>query len=122
MSTRSDFNYIPVRREFNANNPEFQINFPIETAGQSVVDDGYLIITVRSVDLDSHRIRINNTDLTSFDIPLPPGNSDAFLTYMDRIQPGVLREGSNTLEIIRVGNDNFLVRDLVINWRERDTL
>jgi hypothetical protein len=116
---RSDFNYIPVNHTFTANAPVFERNFPVElSTGQAVVDDGYLLITVRSVDSESHRIQINGTDLSSFDIPLPPGNSDAWLTYMDHIQPNVLRSGTNNIQITRVGNDDFVVRDIVIHWRE----
>jgi len=116
---RSDFNYLPINHTFTANSPVFDADFPVElSAGQAVVDDGYLVITVRSVDADSHRIKINNVDLSGFDIPLPPGNSDAWLTYMDRIQPNVLHSGTNHIQITRVGNDNFVVKDIVVHWRE----
>ena len=116
---RSDFNYIPVNHTFTANSPVFDRNFPVElSTGQAVVDDGYLTITVRSVDSQNHRIAINGRDLSGFDIPLPPGNSDAFLTYMDRIQPNVLQGGTNRIQITRVGNDDFVVKDMVIHWRE----
>ena len=116
---RGDFNYIPVNHTFTATSPVFETNFPVQlSSGQEVVDDGYLLITVRSVDLQSHRIQINGTDLSGFDIPLPPGNSDAWLTYMDRIQPNILHSGMNNIQITRVGNDNFVVRDLVVHWRE----
>lgn len=116
---RSDFNYIPVNHTFTASAPVFEKNFPVElSAGQEVVDDGYLLITVRSVDLDSHTIQINGKQLSGFDIPLPPGDSDAWLTYMDRIQPNVLRAGTNNIQITRVGNDDFVVKDIVVHWRE----
>ena len=115
---RGDFNYVPVNHTFTANSPTFERNFRVELSGQSVVDDGYLLITVRSVDAGSHQILINGHQLSGFDIPLPPGNSDAWLTYMDRIQPGALRGGTNELEIRRIGNDNFVVKDVVVHWRE----
>lgn len=116
---RSDFNYIPVNHTFNANSPVFERDFRVElSAGQEAVDDGYLLITVRSVDSQSHRIQINGTNLSGFDIPLPPGNSDAWLTYMDRIQPNVLNSGTNNIQITRIGNDNFEVKDIVVHWRE----
>ncbi len=116
---RGDFNYIPVNHTFTANSPVFDLDFPVElSGGQAVVDDGYLLITVRSVDSQNHRIVINGTDLSGFDIPLPPGNSDAWFTYMDRIQPNVLHGGTNHLQITRVGNDDFVVKDIVVNWRE----
>ncbi len=117
---RSDFNYIPVNQKFNNNNDNFRIPFRVElSAGQKVVDDGYLLITVRDVDSNNHEIAINGHTLTGFDIPKPPADSSAWFTYMDRIQPEAnLHSGTNILEIHRVGDDNFEVKDLVINWRE----
>lgn len=116
---RSDFNYTPVNQLFNDANSTFETNFIVDlSSSQSVVDDGYLLITVRSVDFAGHQILINNTQLGSFDIPLPPGDSDAWLTYMDRIEPGILRGGTNELEIRRKGSDNFVVKDVVVHWRE----
>jgi hypothetical protein len=116
---RGDFNYIPVGHLFSATSPVWEKNFPVElSSDEAVVDDGYLLITVRSVDLESHRIKINGIDLIGLDIPKPPGDSDMWLTYMDHIQPNVLKPGTNTIQIIRVGNDNFHVRDMVVHWRE----
>lgn len=116
---RSDFYYIPVHHTFTATSPVFERDFQVQVGpNQEVKDDGYLVITVKSVDLTSHRIQINNKDLSGFDIPTPPANSNAWLTYMDRIQKGVLKEGKNELQITRVGNDNFVVKDVVVNWRE----
>ena len=117
---RSDFNYIPVNHSFNANNPVFEKDFPVELGNsQAVVDDGYLLITVRGVNSDSHRIQINGRDLSGFDLPSSPQGSNAWLTYMDRIQPDVLNGGMNNIQITRVGNDNFEVKDLAVNWREQ---
>ena len=116
---QGDFNYIPVNRLFSENDPEWERDFPVElSSDQKVVDDGYLLITVRSVDLESHRIQINGVDLPNLDIPKPPGNSDMWLTYMDHIQPNILHSGDNNIQITRVGNDNFHVKDIVIHWRE----
>jgi hypothetical protein len=115
---RGDFNYIRVSRTLTASNPVFETKFPVEVGNGKVVDDGYLLVTVRSVDSDKHRIRINGQELSGFDIPLPPGNTNAWFTYMDRIQPGVLKPGTNTLQIVRSANDNFVIRDVVVHWRE----
>ena len=116
---RGDFNYIPVNHTFTANSPTWERDFPVELSpGQEVVDDGYLLITVRSVDTANHSIQINGQHLSGFDIPMPPGDSDAWFTYMDRIQPNALHGGTNNVQITRVGNDNFVVKDLVVHWRE----
>ena len=37
---------------------------------------------------------------------------------MDRIESGVLRSGTNTIQLRRhSGEDNFVVRDVVVQWR-----
>lgn len=116
---RADFFYMPVNHTFTANSPTWKRDFPVQlSSGQAVFETGYLLITVRSVDLESHEIQINDQNLSGFDIPLPPGNSNAWLTYMDRIQPNVLKGGSNNIQITRVGNDDFVVKDIVVHWRE----
>ena len=51
---RGDFNCIPVNHTFNSANPVWETGFTVETTGgQQVIDDGYLLITVRSVDLSN---------------------------------------------------------------------
>jgi len=116
--TQADFAYIPVNFTFTAANPTFQTGFNIDQALVGGWMGGYLLITVRSVDSDSHRIFINSKELLGWDIPLPPANSDAWFTYMDRIDPGVLQAGGNSIRITRSGNDDFAVRDVVVHWRE----
>ena len=116
---RGDFNYIPVNHTFTANSPTWEKEFRVQTSsGQTVVDDGYVLITVKSVDSENHKIAINGVDLKGFDIPLPPGSSNAWLTYMDRIEENVLHKNTNRIRITRVGNDDFTVKDLVVHWRE----
>ena len=116
---RSDFNYIPVNAELGSLNPTWRTSFPVElSAGQSVVDDAYLLITVNHVNSDAHRIFINNVALTGFDIPSAPGKSVSWFTYMDRIQTGVLRGGMNEVRIDCIGGDFFRVKEMVIHWRE----
>ncbi len=117
---RGDFNYIPVNHNFTANSPVFDIDFQVQLdRGQELVDDdGYLLITVRSVNSQNHKIQINGKDLSGFDIPAAPRDSNAWLTYMDRIQPNTLNSGTNNIQITRVGNDDFRVKDMVVHWRE----
>ena len=110
---RSDFNLIPINRTFTVNAPSFTREFPIE-GNQAPVDDAYILITARDVSLSTHRIFINNQSLSGFDIPSESG----WQTWMDNIPPGILQSGTNTLRIDRIGNDNFTVRNVVVNWRE----
>lgn len=120
--SRADFNYIPVQNQFTALRPRFGTSFPIHVGnGREISDDAYLLITVQHVDADTHRISINNKTLDDrdpIDIPKPPGSSAALLTYMKHIQPGVLQAGPNDLNIFRVADDDFFVKEVVIHWRE----
>ena len=51
------------------------------------------------------------------DIPRGP-TENRWQTYMDRIESGVLRSGTNTIQLRRAsGEDNFVVRDVVVQWR-----
>lgn len=121
MPTRSDFNVIPVRREFNSNNPSFSADFRVE--GAQIVDDGYLVMQVQGVgEPGTHRITLNNFDIEgNFDFKPAPGGSQAWLAWMTTFEPDkLLPDEINTLRIQRIGNDNFRVGDIVINWRERD--
>jgi hypothetical protein len=116
---RSDFNYVPINGRLSPANPTIHADFPVElSSDQAVVDDGYLLINVQYSRSARHQIFINDVALTGTDIPEAPGNSNAMLTYMDRIQPGVLRRGMNTIRFV-VGPSSVLeIKDVVIHWRE----
>jgi hypothetical protein len=111
---RSDFNWIPVNHTFTLSEPSFSINFPIE-GNRDPVDDAYLLITAHNVSHQGHEILINNQGLPSWDLPI---HDPGWMTWMDHIEPGVLTTGSNSLTILRVGNDDFSVKDIVVCWRE----
>ena len=77
----------------------------------------YLVVTVFDVESSNHRIIINGQDLGGFDIPRGPAEN-RWQTHMDRIESGVLRSGTNTIQLRRAsGEDNFVVRDVVVQWR-----
>ncbi|MEM8487589.1 MAG: hypothetical protein AAF564_18710 [Bacteroidota bacterium] len=111
---RSDFNWMGVNQTFTQSNPTVTINFPIE-GNAPPVDDAYLLITAHNVSHQSHRILVNNQELSGWDLPI---HNPGWQTWMDRIQPGVLHTGNNTITIIRASNDDFTVKDIVVNWRE----
>ena len=78
---------------------------------------GYLVVTVYDLEDSEHRVLINGRDLGSFDIPKAP-TANRWQTWMDRIESGVLRSGTNTIQLRRhSGEDNFVVRDVVVQWR-----
>ena len=111
---RSDFNYIPINHTFTASDPSITREFPIE-GNLDPKDDAYLLITAHNVTSQSHQILVNNVSLPSWDIPI---HDPGWQTWMDHIQPGLLKTGMNSITIIRSFNDDFSVRDVVVNWRE----
>lgn len=113
----SDFNWVPVNHTFTVASPTVTVTFPIEGT-KAPQDDGYLLLQIRSVHLNTHKIFINNKELPSFDLPPAPGASAAYQLWMDHIPPGFLQLGNNTLRIDRAGNDDFFVRGVSVNWRE----
>ena len=115
---RSDYKLIPIEQNFTQSNPTVTKNFDIEGRPLNNFLDAYLLVQVRGVADSRHRISINNSELPDFDLPPAPGNSQAFLLWMDHIPTGFLRSGNNTITITRGANDNFEVKNVVVHWRE----
>ncbi len=110
----SDFNWIPFTHEFTANSPSFTAQFPIE-GNKQPVDDAYLLITAHNVSSQGHQIFINDHPLPGFDLPI---HNPGWQTWMDHIQPGILKTGNNTVRVVRTGGDDFVTKDIVVHWRE----
>lgn len=111
---RADFNWIPFTHAFTSNSPSFSAQFPIE-GSRDPVDDAYVLITAHNVSSQGHQIIINNVHLPSWDLPI---HNPGWQTWMDHISPGVLHTGMNTIQVIRVGGDDFSTKDVVVHWRE----
>jgi hypothetical protein len=78
---------------------------------------GYLLIQTYDVQSESHRIVINGKELADTDIRSHPAEN-TWQTWMDVIEPGVLKTGNNTIQIRRApGGDNFVISHVAINWR-----
>lgn len=91
-------------------------DFNIE--GTPLREQAYLLIQTLDVQSSQHRILINGKDLPVMDLPSHPAPG-IWQTWMDRIPPDVLKQGKNTLTIIKQpGTDEFQVRGVSINWRE----
>lgn len=110
---RADFNWIPFTHTFTENSPTFTAHFPIEGT-KDPIDDAYLLITAHGVTFQTHKILINDVELPGFDMPLV----DGWQTWMDHIQPNLLQKGMNSVTVVRVGNDDFSTKDMVVHWRE----
>ena len=114
---RSDFNRVWFQHDFTATSPTVTKEFSIEGT-QNPVDNAYLLIQVRGVSEENHKIRINNTDLPGQDLPPAPSASQAWLLWMKHIGPGILKSGMNTITITRAATDDFRIGGVAINWRE----
>lgn len=120
---RSDFAWVNFDEQFNTSNPEATRTFEIDDIP---IGTGYLLIQHFDVEIGNHRIIINGQDLPSFDIPAIPQNritNDIWLTWMDRVPPGFLRQGDNRITIRRVtsqGTEAFRIANVAVHWRESD--
>ena len=114
---RSDFNWLWINHDFSASSPTVTKEFPIE-GSQAPMDDAYLLIQTQGVSQSNHIIKINNKDLPGTDLPEAPGESQSWLLWMKHIGSNVLKLGTNTITITRVGNENFTIGGIAVNWRE----
>lgn len=112
---RSDFTWVNFDEEFNTSNQEATRTFEIEGVP---IGTGYLLIQHFDVEIGNHRISINGQGLPSFDIPAQKNVDLLWLTWMDRIPPGFLRQGQNCLTIERIGIERFGIANIVVHWRE----
>lgn len=110
---RADFNWVPIKHNFTTQKPSVLKTFPIEGLGNPL-DDGFLLIQARGVSSGSHRVFVNDQALPGLDIP----KHDGWQTWVDRIPEGTLHSGENTIRIERIGQDEFRVEAVVVNWRE----
>lgn len=86
--------------------------------GQRPVGLGYITLQLFDVHDSGHHIKINGQELGGTDIR-KHGVSDHWFTWTDIIESGILRQGNNTIQIVRTGGgDNFIVDSVIVNWRE----
>lgn len=117
---RSDFAWVNFDVNFNTPNESATRTFEVEGLPSGT---GYLLIQAQDLDVPQggsvtrHQIEINGQDLPSFDLPVQEGNN-RWTTWMDRIPGGFLRRGVNRITIRRVGNDQFFIANVAVNWRE----
>ncbi len=90
-------------------------NFNIE---QNPVGEGYFLINAYGVQDKWHSFSINGNPFRSAGL-FPGGKAENWITSFTIIPAEILVQGNNTFQVIREsGGDNFLVDDVVINWRE----
>ena len=126
MAVHSDFNVVPIREHLGDKASDLNTDFPFMGRNSSVkkfriegdpVDDAFLLINHTDVHQNGHVIKINGQDLPWLDIIDADGK---FATQMKLIPPGLLFRGDNTLQVVQKGDDNFIVFDVVVHWREKN--
>jgi hypothetical protein len=80
------------------------------------VGTGYLIAQTFDVQNKGHRIMVNGADLPGQDLVRTSANR--WQDVMDIIPEGFLRQGNNTIQILRASGDNILIGKVAINWLE----
>jgi hypothetical protein len=113
----SDFNIVSINQLFSQANPSVTKFFTIG-GDQDPHDDAFLLIQMSGVRKQGHRIEINDTELPGSDLPVAPHESEAEFTWLEHVPAGVLKAGENKLSIAKGADDNFRIRNVVVNWRE----
>lgn len=111
---QADFKWVNFDTNFNSSTTNASRTFTVDSTPAN--DTGYLLVQAFDVERGNHRLRLNDKDLPSFDIP-KHGDKQWF-TWMDRIPPGFLKKGTNKLEILRMGQEDFTVANVAVHWRE----
>lgn len=78
---------------------------------------GFVQYMVGHVDELSHQILINGIELPWIDIHK---TGSSVQTHTDIIPSNYLRQGDNTIQIRRVGGDNFIIYHVIVHWREEE--
>jgi hypothetical protein len=127
MALRSDFRIVNISAHFGDNAGDIDTPLPFVGNQKSVtftIDgqprEGYLLLNTFDVDSTRHRVQINGTDLPGSELVQNSG-ANRWQTRMDAISSDILKNGENTLTILRAtGSDNFLVDRIIVHWRESD--
>ncbi len=115
--TQSDFNWIPINHTFTEANPVVETVFGIE-GDLEPVGPALLLLQVAGVNSLSHKAFINNEQMPNWFLSPAPGASQAAQLMMESIPEGFLKKGDNTFRIERGDQDDFVVYNTVIYWRE----
>ena len=126
MPVRSDFTMIHFSEHLGSNEVDLNAPWARFVGNQSTLKtfnvdnrptgEAYLLIQTLKVGVFSHKIIINGTELSGYNLP----QHDGWTVWMAGIDEGILKHGANTLQIIRdtSAQDNFVVGYVVIHWRE----
>ena len=88
--------------------------------------EGYILLQTYDVDFSYHRILINDNDLPSnFDIVAHVEVSESdearyWRIWYTTVPDNFLVKGENTIQIKAGPEDDFLINDIIIHFREKD--
>ena len=131
----SDFTYITFREHLGDNQDDLDTSFPFmgsKTSVKSFTIDGepisgYVIVNTEDMDWHFHKILINDRNLPGLDLWNVSSGKRISRLSMDEVPEGFLRNGTNTIQIIRThvehedvdDQDNFIIHDVVVHWKRR---
>lgn len=118
---RSDFVLLRIRSKLGSNESSLpESNFPFignsvekEFHIDGIPQEGYIIIQLYNVNAE-HRILVNGKNLPEHDILV---NTKGWTIWTDEIPNGILVNGPNSIRIEAIGNDNFAIRHIILQWR-----
>jgi len=127
MALRADYRLVMFHEHLGDKAKDIKVSWAPFVGNQTTVrnfyidgvptGEAFLILQVYDIHSSGHKILINGTDLGGFDIPKAPG---VWQIWMDRIDTTKLKQGNNSIQIVRDANtgDNFIVGSVLIQWRE----
>ena len=79
---------------------------------------GYLLMHLWSVQGIHHKIEINDINISNAtEVPQQSG-SEKSANWVIPIDHNVLKKGNTTLQVKRIGGDNFHIYTVIVNWKE----
>jgi len=127
----SDFVTVPIQQHLGDNkNDIYAPGFPFRgdvsdhfnfTIDSTPSKDGYLLVQIYGSYFEGHTILINGHNVTSPGSNFGNSGSSNWATLTVLLDEGVLKQGENSIQFFRNPNteDNFLIDNVVVNWKHQ---
>lgn len=125
----SDFVIVPIQQHLGDNkNDIFAPDYPYRgdvsdtfnfTIDSTPSGSGYLLVQIYGSYFEGHTIVINGQDVTSAGGNFGNSGSENWATLTVLLDEDVLKQGENSIQFLRNPNteDNFLIDNVVVNWK-----
>jgi len=125
----SDFVVVPIQQHLGDNkNDIFAPGYPYRgdvsdtfnfTIDSTPSGSGYLLVQIYGSYFEGNTIVINGQDVTSAGGNFGNSGSDNWATLTVLLDEDVLKQGENSIQFLRNPNtdDNFLIDNVVVNWK-----